>query len=204
MESSTLVWHVQKPISTRSLGNSTPSLLKANISSLPLPRVVRLSTDSTTVTTFAITVQAYSTSTPTSSSYDTWTPTSTAQLSATPTPDSSRISSSAALGIGFAAGVIGIIILLTAALFIYRCWKIRRSPAVHKYEQARLWKGFTPATPSTARTTLIESKMADVYFTEVSNPSTPAFLLSPPVGGQGQRWSAATWTPRSPPVELSV
>ncbi|KAF2818427.1 hypothetical protein CC86DRAFT_239717, partial [Ophiobolus disseminans] len=90
--------------------------------------------------------------------------------SAIPTHNPNALSPSAAMGIGVAAGVCGIIILLTAILFIYRCWKVRQSPPVRYYEQARLWKGFTPVTPSTARTTLVESKMANIYFTELRSP----------------------------------
>ncbi|KAH7385187.1 hypothetical protein DE146DRAFT_594155, partial [Phaeosphaeria sp. MPI-PUGE-AT-0046c] len=93
------------------------------------------------------------------------------------------LSTSAALGIGFAAGVISVIILLSAGVFVYRCHNVRRSPAVQHYEQARLWKGFTPATPSTARTTLIESKMANIYFAELRSPAIPSFTSSPQCRG---------------------
>ncbi|KAH3911638.1 hypothetical protein HBI56_141220 [Parastagonospora nodorum] len=85
----------------------------------------------------------------------------------------SRLSPSAALGVGFAAGVIATVTVLTSILFVYRCWKVRRSPAVQSYEQARLWRGFTPATPNanTARTTLVEAKMKDIYFSQIRSPA---------------------------------
>jgi hypothetical protein len=128
-------------------------------------------------------------------------PSPTALPSTTPTPYSSSLSSSAALGIGFAAGAISVIILLTAGLFIHRCWKVRQSPTVQYYEQARLWKGFTPATPNTARTTLIESKMANIYFTDLRSPAIPAYTVSPPLRGQEQ----ATPSPhRSRSSELPI
>jgi hypothetical protein len=203
MESSRAIWYVQPSTSTLILRNKTYSLPKANATSLPLPQVVHVLTEVATVTTTTTTMQAYGTDAPTSSHY-TWSPSPTAQLSSSPSPNSSRLSPNAAIGIGFAAGVIGIILLLTVALFIYRCWRIRRSCAVHKYEQARLWKGFTPATPSTARTTLHESKMANIYLAEIQSPSTPSFMWSPPPSRPGQRWSATTWTRGSPPAELSV
>jgi hypothetical protein len=203
MESSKAIWYVQQSTSTLILRNKSYSLPKANATSLPLPRVVHVLTEFATVTTTTTAMQVYGTDAPTPSHY-TWTPSPTAQLSSTPSSDPSRLSPNAAIGIGFAAGVIGIIILLAAALFLYRCWRIRRSSAVHKYEQARLWKGFTPATPSTARTTLHESKMANIYLAEIQSPSTPAFMWSPPPNRPGQRWSATTWTPGLPPAELSV
>jgi hypothetical protein len=108
------------------------------------------------------------------------------------------------MGVGVAAGAIGMLIAITAALLIRRCWKRRQSPEVRYYSQARLWKGFTPATPSTARTTLTESKMANIYFSELRSPATPAFTFSPPLGGAGQRWPATPVVPRWRPVELSV
>jgi hypothetical protein len=208
MESVTTIWFSHQSTSTTPSGNRTFGLLKANMSStVQLPRVVQLLTDFATVTTTTTATaarQAYSTSAFTSSSQYTWNSTPTAQLPAMPTPDTSRLSPSTALGIGFAAGIIGIVVLLSAVLFVYRCWKVRRSPAVQDYEKARLWKGFTPATPSTARNTLVDSKTANMYFTEVQSPSTPAFMWNPPPDRRGQRWSAATWTPGSPPAELSV
>jgi hypothetical protein len=135
MESSRAIWYVQPSTSTLILRNKTSSLPKANATSLPLPQVVHVLTEVATVTTTTTTMQAYGTDAPTSSHY-TWSPSPTAQLSSSPSPNSSRLSPNAAIGIGFAAGVIGIILLLTVALFIYRCWRIRRSCAVHKYEQA--------------------------------------------------------------------
>jgi hypothetical protein len=204
MESSTTVWYVQQSTSTPTIRNKTYGFLNVNASSLPVPRVVQVLTEFTTVTTTTTAMQVDGTDAPTPSLQYTSESTPTAQLSSSPSPNPSRLSSNAAIGIGFVAGVIGIIILLTAALFIYRCWKFRRSTAVHKYEQARLWKGFTPATPSTARTTLHESKMANIYFAGIQSPSTPAFMWSPPPNRPGQRWSATTWRPGSPPTELPV
>ncbi|KAH7084565.1 hypothetical protein FB567DRAFT_529264 [Paraphoma chrysanthemicola] len=115
-----------------------------------------------------------------------------------------RLSPSAIMGIGVAAGVIGILTLMTSGLLIYRCWKRRQSPEVRYYRQARLWKGFTPATPSTARTTLTESKMANIYFGELRSPATPAFIFSPPLGRAGQSWPDTPLEGRSPPAERSV
>jgi hypothetical protein len=101
-----------------------------------------------------------------------------APQSTMPTPSPfSNLSPSAALGIGIATGVLGTLVLLTFALFLYRCWKVRHSPSVRHYEQTRLWRGFTPVTP-TARTTLVESKMADIYFAELKSPG---LVVSPGV-----------------------
>jgi hypothetical protein len=120
--------------------------------------------------------------------------------SATSTQVPITLSPSAALGIGFAAGVIATIVLLSATLFVYRCYKVRRSPAVQYYEQARLWKGFTPVTPNpnTARTTLVESKMANIYFDQIRSP---AFAFSPPLSENGRH---GTGTPRGRAADLGV
>ncbi|KAH7072273.1 hypothetical protein BKA63DRAFT_568187 [Paraphoma chrysanthemicola] len=115
-----------------------------------------------------------------------------------------RLSPSAIMGIGVAAGVIGILTLMTSGLLICRCWKRRQSAEVRYYRQARLWKGFTPATPSTARTTLTESKMANIYFGELRSPATPAFTFSPPMGTNGQGWMETPLGGRSPPTGRSV
>ncbi|KAF1912746.1 hypothetical protein BDU57DRAFT_531910 [Ampelomyces quisqualis] len=123
----------------------------------------------------------FSTTTPSSSATE-YTAFASTTMTATSTAYTPQLSVSAALGIGFAAGVISTTVFLTAGLFIHRCWKARRSPAVQYYEQARLWKGFTPATPNTARTTLRESKMANIYFAELRSPAAPAFTLSPALG----------------------
>ena len=165
----------------------------------------RLRSNSTAMTVNSSTLYARTIANPTSSSYPV---SSTSALiapsSSTPTQIPSRLSPSAAMGIGVAAGVISIIIVLTAALFIYRCWKVRQSPTVRYYEQARLWKGFTPATPSTARTTFVGSKMANIYFTELRSPATPAFTLSPPLDGHGLSWPVTPDTTKPPPTELPV
>ncbi|KAH7344376.1 hypothetical protein BKA66DRAFT_448126 [Pyrenochaeta sp. MPI-SDFR-AT-0127] len=131
-----------------------------------------------------------------------------------------RLSPSAALGVGVAVGIAGIIAVLSIILLIYRHCKLRRSPSSRHYRQAKLWKGFTPATPSTARTTFVERKMSNIYFAELPTPATPAFMLSPPLGqdfGNRMSWvhrdNRASWqsfanrpmspdTPGSPPVEL--
>lgn len=132
----------------------------------------------------------------------------------------SRLSPSAAMGVGVAVGIAGIVILLSIILLIYRRRKLRRSPTSRHYRQAKLWKGFTPATPSTARTTFVETKMSSIYFAELPTPATPAFMLSPPLEHNAgncvswvQRDNRASWqsfanmpmspdTPGSPPVEL--
>jgi hypothetical protein len=101
-----------------------------------------------------------------------------------------------------AAGVIATIIVLTATFSVYRCWKIRRSGAVRYYEQARLWKGFTPVTlnPNTARTTLVEEKMKDIYFTQIRSPD---LIFSPPLSGQWQT-QGGPGTPRECGGERAV
>ena len=169
--------------------------------------VFRLRINSTTVSTILITSRNHAIATTTFLyRYSTSTSASTLNLSASPTStrETHNLSPSAAMGIGVTAGVLGIVILITAALFIYRCWKVRHSPRVRDYEQARLWKGFTPATPSTARTTLVEPKTANIYFTELRSPATPAFTLSPPLDRHERSWPVTPDTQRSPPTELSV
>jgi hypothetical protein len=169
--------------------------------------VIRLSPNFTvtTVTTATSVLYVHSTTPPVSLSYTALpTATQTMSPSTTPTQGPPYISSSAAMGIGVAAGVVGLVILQTAALFIFRCWKVRRSPAVRYYEQARQWKGFTPATPSTARTTLIGSKMANIYFTDIRSPATPPFTLSPPMEEVRTDWPLTPANQKCSFTELSV
>lgn len=114
----------------------------------------------------------------------------------TPTYLPINLSPSAAIGIGVAAGVIGTVISLTAGLFIYRCWKVWHSPSVRYYEQARLWKGFTPATQSTARNTLVELNTPNTYFTDLRSPMTPSSTLSPPLDERGRNGQESPNIPR--------
>ncbi|KAF1850509.1 uncharacterized protein K460DRAFT_273742 [Cucurbitaria berberidis CBS 394.84] len=127
----------------------------------------------------------------------------------------SRLSKSAALGIGVAVGIIGILLFISIALLIYRRYKLRHSPSSRHYRQTKLWKGFVPATPNTARTTFVETKMANIYFAELPTPATPAFMASPPLEenigdrvswnrGNRTSWPVSPITPGSPPIEMPI
>jgi hypothetical protein len=189
-------WSIQnQPTSTHTSANGTKTVRSTGSSIMRSQPAFRLSPNFTMETTTIARPRAYSTPTSSLSQYPA--PSIFQTPSATPTKSASSLSPSAAMGIGVAAGVIGVIIILTAVLFVYHCWKVRRSPAVQYYEKARLWKGFTPATPSTARTTLIESKMANIYFTEIRSPGTPSFTLTPPMDERGIGWPLTPATPRT-------
>jgi hypothetical protein len=125
-----------------------------------------------------------------------------------------KLSPFAAMGIGIAIGIVGILILLSITLLLYRRRKLRRS---QHHRQAKLWKGFEPVTPSTARTTFVGNKTASACFRDLPTPVTPAFLPSPPLerDEEGARWGSrdrVSWldmpmvspvTPGSPPVGMS-
>jgi len=94
------------------------------------------------------------------------------------------LSTAAAIGIGIAIGIVCTVLVLITVLLLHRAWRLRRSPPVKQYRQAKLWKGFEPVTPSTARTTFVGTKMTNIYLTELPTPVTPAFLMSPPLRGE--------------------
>lgn len=94
------------------------------------------------------------------------------------------LSTPAAIGIGIAIGIVCTVLVLVTVLLLHRAWRLRRSPPVKQYRQAKLWKGFEPVTPSTARTTFVGTKMTNIYLTELPTPVTPAFLMSPPLRGE--------------------
>jgi hypothetical protein len=147
------------------------SINDTKFSSINAAMTIRTQLSSLTSST-AFTTSSHSHSIPTS------TPTT---LPSTPhTPSHPRLSASTTTGISVAAAIVGCILIVTTALWIYRCWKVRQLPAVRDYRRARLWQGFVPATPSTATTTLIDGKMAKIYFVDLPTPATPAFALSPP------------------------
>ncbi|OAL47676.1 hypothetical protein IQ07DRAFT_124950 [Pyrenochaeta sp. DS3sAY3a] len=202
--------------------SSTPTVqtTQARVNSAPVPTATSFATvraksytlGSTSASSLPSTSHHFPTSTPP--------PTSTP---ATPRPSAhlSRLSPTAALGLGIGIGIITIILLLSIAFLLYRRYKRHHSPRRLHYRQAKQWKGFTPATPSTARTTFVEAKMANIYFAELPTPATPAFILTPPleggfgVEGTGLGLGADRWERvscfggeigdeplRSPPVEL--
>jgi hypothetical protein len=117
------------------------------------------------------------------------------------TPSPSRLSPSTIRGISVAAAIVGCIFLVTTGLWTYRCWKVRHASTVQDYKRARLWKGFTPATPSIATTTFIDGKMANIYFVDLPTPATPAFTLSPRVD---ESWPMTPTTPTLARREASV
>jgi len=94
------------------------------------------------------------------------------------------LSTPAAIGIGFGIGIVCTILVLITVLLLHRAWRLRRTPPIKQYRQAKLWKGFEPVTPSTARTTFVGTKMTNIYLTELPTPVTPAFLMSPPLRGE--------------------
>ncbi|EDU47825.1 predicted protein [Pyrenophora tritici-repentis Pt-1C-BFP] len=94
------------------------------------------------------------------------------------------ISTSAALGIGVVIGIIGIVLMILLALFVHHRRTLRPT---QRHGQAKLWKGFEPVTPNTARTSLMDSKMATIYLTVLPTPVMPAFLPSPPPKGPPSR-----------------
>jgi hypothetical protein len=201
--STTTSWSIlNQPTSTPTSTNETRPVRSTGSSTVRIQPAFRLSPNFTMETTTISRPRAYSTTV--SSTLQSPSPTTVQTPSAIPAQGASSLSPSTAMGIGVAAGIIGVIVTLTAALFVYRCWKVRRSPAVQYYEKARLWKGFTPATPSTARTTLIESKMANIYFTEIRSPGTPSFTLTPPMDERGTGWPLTPATPKTTFGRLSV
>ena len=130
-----------------------------------------------------------------------------------------QISSSAALGLGIAMGVIIVLLVFLLALVFYYRLKMRRSQMSKPDQEAKKWKGFTPATPSTGKRTSMEGQMANNYFVELPTPVTPAYMLSPPLGetfGTGFTWGmdyTPSWqrygpvspiAPGSPAIELPV
>jgi hypothetical protein len=203
LDSATTSWSIHtQPISTPTSTTGTIPIRPSGSSLVRSQPAFRLSPNFTMETTTIAKSRAYSTTI--SSITQTLSSTIVHTAYPIPTQGPSRLSPSTAMGIGVAAGIIGVIIMLTAALFVYRCWKVRRSPAVQYYEKARLWKGFTPATPSTVRTTLIESKMANIYFTDLRSPSTPSFTLTPPMDERNAGWPLTHATLRTKFGGLSV
>ena len=125
----------------------------------------------------------------------TFQPSSSPFVTSLSTSDSSQgdraFSTSAAIGIGFAVGVSSVAFLLSVSLLLYRRWQLHRTIPAKHYRQARLWKGFEPVTPNTARTTFTETKMKDIHLTEFPTPVAPAFYLSPLI--EGGRCSSERW-----------
>ncbi|KAH8725367.1 hypothetical protein GQ44DRAFT_706991 [Phaeosphaeriaceae sp. PMI808] len=195
--------------STALYANSTSSPSRLNVLSANRTRLLfrsQLNSIATAPTEISYTLYTAKSTTLQSPSYDSATaiPTATTPAFSTPSPKLPLISPSAAMGIGVAAGVVGILILLTTGLLFYRCWKARRSPQVRYYQQARLWKGFTPATPNSTRTTFVESKMATIYFTELENPATPGIVFSPPLHARQPSWPLVSPGSEARPIELPV
>jgi hypothetical protein len=104
-------------------------------------------------------------------------------------PDNDRsLSTPTAIGIGVAIGIVGTVFILITVLLLHRAWRLRCPQPTRQYRQAKLWKGFEPVTPSTARTTFVGTRMTDIYLTELPTPVTPVFLKSPPLhGGEEHR-----------------
>ncbi|KAG9195090.1 hypothetical protein G6011_00210 [Alternaria panax] len=104
-------------------------------------------------------------------------------------PENDRsLSTPTAIGIGVAIGIVGTTFILITVLLLYRAWRLRRPQPSTRYRQAKLWKGFEPVTPSTARTTFVGTRMTNIYLTELPTPVTPAFLMSPSIqGGEEHR-----------------
>jgi len=93
------------------------------------------------------------------------------------------ISTSAAMGIGVVIGIIGIVLVISLVLFVHRRRTLHLSNSTQRHRKAKLWKGFEPATPNTARTSLMDTKMTNIYLTVLPTPVMPAFLPSPPPKG---------------------
>jgi hypothetical protein len=93
------------------------------------------------------------------------------------------LSTPAAIGIGVAIGIVATVSVLITIILLHRAWRLRRPRPTKHYQQAKLWRGFEPVTPSTARTTFVGTKMTNIYLTELPTPVTPAFLMSPPLPG---------------------
>jgi hypothetical protein len=94
------------------------------------------------------------------------------------------LSTSSAIGVGVTIGIVGTVLILVTVLLLHRAWRLRHPRPVKQYRQARLWRGFEPATSSTARTTFLGNKMTNIYLTELPTPVTPAFLMSPTLRGE--------------------
>jgi len=99
------------------------------------------------------------------------------------------ISTSAAMGIGVVIGIIGIVLVICLVLFVHRRRTLHLSNSTHRHRQAKLWKGFEPATPNTTRTSLMDTKMTTIYLTVLPTPVMPAFLPSPPPKGPPSKGS---------------
>ena len=99
------------------------------------------------------------------------------------------ISTSAAIGIGVVIGIIGIVFVISLVLFVHRRRTLHLSNSTQRHRQAKLWKGFEPATPNTARTSLMDTKMTTIYLTVLPTPVMPAFLPSPPPKGPPSKGS---------------
>ncbi|EFQ87851.1 hypothetical protein PTT_16474 [Pyrenophora teres f. teres 0-1] len=112
---------------------------------------------------------------------------SSAALRHRDTENSHIISTSAAMGIGVVIGIIGIALMIILALFIHHRRTLRPLNSPQRHRQTKLWKGFDPVTPNTARTSLMDSKMATIYLTVLPTPVMPAFLPSPPPKGPPSR-----------------
>ncbi|CAN9161000.1 unnamed protein product [Alternaria alternata] len=105
----------------------------------------------------------------------------TTSLANSDTDNSRSLSAPTAIGIGVAIGIVGTIFILTIILLLHRAWRLRRPQPARRYRQAKLWKGFEPVAPNTARTTFVGTRMTNIYLTELPTPVTPAFLMSPPL-----------------------
>ncbi|KAF1838936.1 hypothetical protein BDW02DRAFT_644281 [Decorospora gaudefroyi] len=182
---------------------ATPSATLAKVVSLPTTTAMHSSSSSVPPATRSSTSRPSYSQTPI--------PSSTSSPSPSP-PTTPNLSPSAAIGMSVALGILGIILILTIALIIHRRWKHHRShhhhaSSRHNYRQARLWKGFEPATLSTARTTFVGTNMAGIYFAELPTPVTPGFVRGDWDTGTGSEegWGQVSpLSPRREPVEMAA
>ncbi|KAF2108821.1 hypothetical protein BDV96DRAFT_652434 [Lophiotrema nucula] len=133
------------------------------------------------------------------------TPTSPSQLPPTPTSftaDSQRLSSTTAMGVGVSIGVASIVSIVCLGLLLYR-YKRRQTPEYQHYQQAKLWKGFTPQKRSSqlSTTSTVDEKLQHVYVAELPVPPSPLIVISPALSsGSRSSWHSPLPSPFTPPA----